>query len=212
MTFQYDKPFEDNSGMRLQNCPDGVWTLQMKLANRKAAVTDITYEYIATTWQSGPRHDRPATEEEMASQNPDSPFYGTIVLGGMDNYFNHSPYVSGWTNYGRTIGLPLMVPRLPENGISMGIINNRVRGHHLGLAGVIAQQVPYRIKSTFTQNYGTYAFPFDSMCWQLSLAFEADKAFRDMTLSLGVYGDIGQLYQNGAGLTLKLAYHGRRKW
>lgn len=212
MTFQYDKPFEDNSGMRLKNCPDGVWTFQMALANRKAAVTDVTYELITTTWQSGSLHDRPATEEEMANQDPNSPWYGKIVLGGRDDYFNHSPYYSGWTHYGRTLGLPLMVPRLADNGASKGIINNRVRGHHLAVAGVIAQKVPYRFKSTYTENYGTYFMPFDTMRWQLSLALEADKAFRDMTLSLGVYGDIGQLYQNGAGLTLKLAYHGQRKW
>lgn len=209
MTLQYDKPFEDNSGMRLQNFPDGVWTLQFALKDRKAAVTDVTYEFINTTWQSGNVHDRPATEEEMSRQDPSDPWYGRVVLGGMDNYFNNSPYGSGWTHYGRTLGLPLLTPGISSEGVCTGIINNRVRGHHLALAGVIAQKVPYRFKSTFTENFGTYTMPLASQPWQLSLALEADKAFGDMTLSVGVYGDVGKLYQNGAGLTFKLAYYGR---
>ena len=212
MTFQYDKPFEDNSGMRLQNFPDGVWTLQFALSNRKAAVTDITYEFINTTWQSGNVHDRPATDEEMSRQDPSDPWYGRVVLGGMDNYFNNSPYGSGWTHYGRILGLPLLTPGISAEGISTGIINNRVRGHHLAVAGVIAHKVPYRFKSTFTENFGTYSRPLDSRPWQLSLALEADKAFKDMTLSVGVYGDVGKLYQNGAGLTLKFACHGQHRW
>jgi hypothetical protein len=212
MTFQYDKPFEDNSGMRLQNFPDGVWTLQFALADRKALVTDITYEFINTTWQSGDVHDRPATEDEMSRQDPTDPWYGKVVMGGMDNYFNNSPYASGWTHYGRTLGLPLLTPGISADGISTGIINNRVRGHHLALAGVVAQKVPYRFKSTFTQNFGTYSTPYAQRPWQLSLALEADKSFKDLTLSAGVYGDVGKLYPNCAGLTLKLAYHGQQRW
>lgn len=212
MTFQYDKPFEDNSGMRLQNFPDGVWTLHFALADRKALVTDITYEFINTTWQSGDVHDRPATEDEMSRQDPTDPWYGKVVMGGMDNYFNNSPYASGWTHYGRTLGLPLLTPGISADGISTGIINNRVRGHHLALAGVVAQKVPYRLKSTFTQNFGTYSTPHAQRPWQLSLALEADKSFKDLTLSAGVYGDVGKLYPNCAGLILKLAYHGQQRW
>ena len=212
VTFQYDKPFEDNSGMCMQNFPDGVWSLQFALADREAFLTDLTYEFINTTWQSGNVHDRPATEEEMSRQDPNDPWYGRVVIGGMDNYFNNSPYGSGWTHYGRILGLPLLTPGISAEGISTGIINNRVRGYHLALAGVIAHKVPYRFKSTFTENFGTYVNPFDSKRWQLSLALEADKAFRDMTLSVGVYGDVGKLYPNAAGLSLKLAYRGQHRW
>ena len=216
MTFQYDKPFEDNSGMKFQNFPDGVWTLQFALNNRKAWVTDITYEFINTTWQSGNVHDRPATEDEMAEQDPTSPWYGRVVIGGLDNYFNNSPYGSGWTNYGRTIGLPLITPGMPVNGITPGIINNRIRGHHLAFAGMLKQKVPYRFKATLTENFGLYHQPFDISLWQLSMAFEVD-IMKDVTsfpvaLSIGVYGDVGQLYQNSAGLMFKVSYGGFHKF
>ena len=216
MTIQYDKPFEDNSGMIFQNFPDGVWTLQFALNNRKAFVTDVTYEFINTTWQSGDRHDRPATEEEMAKQDPSSSYYGKIVLGGQDNYFNNSPYASGWTHYGRILGLPLMTPGMPVDGIVPQIINNRVRGHHLAFAGMLKQKVPYRFKATLTENFGLYHQPFDISLWQLSMAFEVD-IMKDVTsfpvaLSIGVYGDVGQLYQNSAGLMFKVSYGGFHKF
>lgn len=215
MTFQYDKPFEDNSGMNFQNFPDGVWTLQFALKDRRSYLTDITYEFINTTWQSGDKHDRPATEEEMAKQDPNSPWYGKIVLGGMDNYFNNSPYQSGWTHYGRIMGLPLMTPSAADaEEICRGIINNRVRGHHLAFSGYFARKVPYVFKSTFTENYGTYSKPFSPALWQLSLALEISLT-KELTglpvmFSIGAYADFGKLYQNCAGLTFKVTYGGFR--
>ncbi len=213
MTFQYDKPFEDNSGMIFQNFPDGVWTLQFALNDRKAFVTDVTYEFINTTWQSGDRHDRPATEEEKAKQDPSSAFYGKIVLGGRDNYFGNSPYSSGWTHHGRTIGLPLILPAMPNaDGIVPNISNTRVRGHHVALAGMVAGKVPYRFKATFTENFGTYSRPYPGTPWQLSLALEADLAKQftrlPVVFSLGIYGDAGRLYPDSAGLTLRVSYDG----
>ena len=61
MSLQYDKPFEDGSGMKYKNAPDGIWSLQFLFNDKDAWVTDIVLEYIGTTWQSGPLHDRPAT-------------------------------------------------------------------------------------------------------------------------------------------------------
>ena len=213
LTFQYDKPFEDNSGMVFQNFPDGVWTLQFAMNNRDALVTDITYEFINTTWQSGDRHDRPATEEEMSRQDPSDLYYGKIVLGGRDNYFGNSPYSSGWTHYGRIMGLPLILPCMPNaQGIIPNISNTRLRGHHLAIGGVVAQKVPYRFKATFTENFGTYSTPYAGVPWQLSLALEADATKKATSLpvafSLGIYGDFGKLYQNSVGLTLRFSYDG----
>ena len=52
--------------------------------------------------------------------------------------------------------------------------------------------------------------------WQLSLAFDLglERLFRaaPVNLNIGLYGDIGQLYQNSAGLTLKLSYSDFRRF
>ena len=201
MTFQYDKPFEDNSGMIFQNFPDGVWTLQFALNDREAFVTDVTYEFINTTWQSGDKHDITNDKGE------------TIVLGGCDNYFGNSPYASGWTHHGRIMGLPLILPAIPDaDGVVPRVVNTRVRGHHIALAGMVARKVPYRFKATFTENFGTYGVPYPETPWQLSLALEADLAKRltrlPVVFSLGIYGDVGRLYPDSVGLTLKVSYAG----
>ena len=216
MTFQYDKPFEDNSGKNFQNFPDGVWTLQFSGKDRDALVSDITYEFINTTWQSGTAHDRPATPEEMEKQDPNDPYYGKIVIGGCDNYFTNSPYRSGWTSYGRIMGLPLILGSAPnEDGYVYGIVNNRVRGHHVGVKGTI-KKIPYRFRGTFTQNFGVYhqgaeSF-FASTPWQLSLGLDAEltPSLTNLPVSfyLGVYGDFGKVYQNSAGFTVKITYGG----
>lgn len=215
MSFQYDKPFEDGSGVRLKNIPDGIWSVQCSFNDRDAAVTDIVFEYINTTWQSGPEHDRAATEEEKKNQAEDEAYKDRVVLGGCDNYFGNSEYKSGWTNHGRTIGLPLILSAAPgEDGIVMTTVNTRVRAFHAAIRGNFAKGLPYAFKGTFSLNYGRYnqaetSF-FVSRPWQLSLAFELGlKRFMSnipIDLNVGIYGDVGQLYQDSVGLTLKLSY------
>ena len=222
MTFQYDMFFEDNGGIKkLQNFPDGIWSLKFSFADRDGFVTDVIGEFINTTWQAGPLHDRPATEEEMKHQNPESPYYGKVVLGGADNYFMNGTYRSGWTNYGRTIGLPLILANAPdEEGIANGIANNRLRAYHFGLKGNAFDGVPYIFKSTYSSNWGRYNIPqsnfFYNKPWQLSLAleFELDKKITNLPLTLGVgaYGDFGELYQDSVGLTLRFVYNDSRRF
>ena len=221
MTLQYDKPFEDNSGMHFQNAPDGIWTMKFSFNNRKALVTDVLYEHIRTTWQSGTVHDRPATEEEMSKQDPNDYYYGKIVIGGCDNYFGNGEYRSGWTNCGRIIGLPLIIPNAPgSDGVVTSIGSTRVLGHHIGIQGVVMDSVPYIFKGTYTRNYGKYhqketSF-FASAPWQLSLGLELEFGREvtnlPLTLGVGAYGDFGKLYQDSVGLTLRFIYGDSRSY
>lgn len=227
MTLQYDMPFEDGGQIiKSQNIPDGVYSLKFSFKDREALVTDVLYEYIYTTWQSGDTHDRPATEEEMTKvykkyvywQDPDHHYYGRIVEGGLDNYFNNGEYRSGWTYHGKTIGLPLLLPSAPnEDGVTTGIINNRIRAHHFGIKGLFGA-VPYRFRATYSSNWGRYSNPsgsiFESRPKQLSLALEIglDKQVTDMPMAVavGAYADFGQLYRNSVGLTLRFFYKDSR--
>ena len=221
MSFQYDKPFEDGSGLRLQNVPDGIWSIQCSLNDRDAAVTDIVFEYINTTWQSGPLHDRPATEEEMAKQDPDDYHYGRVILRGCDNYFGNGEYMSGWTNHGRIVGLPLILSAAPgADGVVVSTVNTRVRAFHAGLKGNLTKGLPYEFRGTFSWNYGIY-FQKDTSVFvnrplQLSVAFNLGlKRFTrnfPIDMNVGLYGDVGQLYENSAGLTLRIAYSDLRRF
>jgi len=214
MSFQYDKPFEDTSGMQFRNFPDGVWSLKFSFADRDAFVTDLVAEFINTTWQTGPLHDRPATEEEKAEQDPDDYYYGKIVLGGCDNYFANGEYASGWTYYGRVIGLPLILPDAPgEDGIIRDFASTRLRSWHLGLGGVAFSKIPYMLKATFSSNWGKYHDTrFSTKPWQLSMGLDLEFGKRMMNLPVrfvaGIYGDVGQVYRNSAGLTFKVIYSG----
>ncbi len=199
LTAQYDKPFEDGSGMKLRNVPDGIWSLQCSFNDREAWITDVIYEFISTTWQSGPEHNTPD---------------GTI-LGGCDNYFANGEYKSGWTNYNRVMGCPLLLPALPgRDGITTDMASTRVRACHVGLKGLAFNKMPYKFLATYSRNFGKYHQGPDSFFasepQQLSLALEVglSKSSFDLPLGIavGVYGDIGELYQNSAGLTLKFIF------
>jgi hypothetical protein len=93
-TTYHEHPFEDGSGTRLANFPDGVWGIFFVPASKKI-ISSILYEYIDTTDQS---------------------YYADG--SGADSYFNHRLYKSGWTYDGNTIGLPFLNP--PVNNSSRG--------------------------------------------------------------------------------------------
>lgn len=225
MDLQYDMPFDDGAQIIKTNpMPDGVYTLKFAFNDRDALVTDLVYEFIHTTWQGGDSHSRPATEEEMTSeyedyvywQDPEHLYYGQIILGGCDDYHNNIEYQSGWTYFGRAIGLPLMIPFAPDDkGITMGMVCNRIRGHHIGIGGVLCS-VPYSFKATYTSNWGRISNPegsiFASRPKQLSLALEVELGEQvtniPLTFAIGAYGDFGKVYRNSAGLSLRVLYGG----
>lgn len=227
MHLQYDMPFEDGGQIIKTNpMPDGVYTLKLSFNDRDRFVTDVLYEFIHTTWQGGTVHDRPATEEEMTKdygeykywQDPDHHYYGRYVVGGLDDYFNNGEYGSGWTYFGRTLGLPLIIPSAPgENGVTMGVACNRIRAHHFGIKGV-AWTVPYSFKATYSSNWGRYSDSvtgfFAAHPKQLSLALEVELGEQvtniPLTFAIGAYGDFGKVYRNSAGLSLRVCYGGSK--
>ena len=129
--------FEDRSGRELNNFPDGVWGVNY-LPEGNKLVKSILYEYIQTISQSG----APRPTEGLNQQS------------GGDNYFSNSIYPSGWTYEGAIIGLPLINPF----GNTTTPSNNRMIGHHLGIAGSIGK-IDYTIKGSYIQNLGTYNSP-----------------------------------------------------
>jgi hypothetical protein len=70
------------------NRADGLWGISVK-NNDFPFIKKILYEYLNTTDQSGPYHDKDG-----------------IVYGGADTYLTNGVYLSGWTFFSRTIGTP----------------------------------------------------------------------------------------------------------
>lgn len=207
LTFYHDIPWDDASGTDFRSFPDGTYSLYYGSFDREQWVTDVIYEFYYTKYQSGSRHDRPATPEEIAEQDPDDPFYGRRVIGGCDNYFNNGIYRSGWTYYRRTIGSPLMTASAGER---LGIVNNRVIGHHVGVCGMAFRKVPYKAMLTYTINYGTYGTKILEAPRQLSGALNVEIPVKKLPFRLeaGIYADYGSFLQDNIGLSIKISRQG----
>ena len=128
--FYHHHPFEDGSGTRLKNVPDGIWGFYFdpNTIDYTSFFKGMVLEYFQTTDQSGEFGD-----------------------SGRDNYFRSGVYRSGWTYDGNILGLPFI--SMDATGLEIG--NNRVRGVHLGLsAGRNAWLV--KTKLTAWENFGSF--------------------------------------------------------
>jgi hypothetical protein len=186
--------FEDGSGMRKENFPDGLWGAWVSFTKSQKPVQSIVYEFLHTTHQSGPEH----------------------ILGelkGNDNYFNHGDYRSGWTYHSFTIGTPFITSPLMNDYDVIGIRNNRVIVHHLGFEGYIRHNIYYRNFFTFSRNLGTYSYPFehrrDQFSWMLELS--GPVKLLGMEAGLTIAADIGSMYGDTLGILLTLRKTGSFK-
>lgn len=172
------------------NRSDGLWGLALK-SNKFPVVKRILYEYLNTTDQSGPYHDKDG-----------------IVYGGNDSYFNNGVYQSGWTYFSRTIGTPLITSPI-YTGYPF-ITNNRVQAHHFGINGEI-ENVSYKFLSTFSKNYRQYSLPIDPMRKNASYMLEMSRqfpAFHNIEGSVSLAVDHGEMYGNNFGLMIQLVKRG----
>jgi len=164
------------------NRPDGLWGLSLR--NRKFPfIKGILYEYLNTTDQSGPYHDKDG-----------------IIYGGADNYFN-GQYPTGWSYYSRTIGTPFILSPVYNRNGALNMLNTRVQVHHIGLEGEVSGY-NYKLLGSFSKNYGTLSTPFPTMIRNTSMILEVNKQFPELSniqcgMSLGA--DFGKLYGNTIG-------------
>ena len=167
------------------NKADGLWGVTVRNA-KFPFVKGILYEYLNTTDQSGPYHDKDG-----------------LVYGGADNYFNNGIYQNGWTYYSRTIGTPFISSPLYNSNGGVSIIqNNRVIVHHFGVDGNVSGY-SYKLLSSFSKNYGTYSAPFATNgIKNTSCLLEVSKRYprwANLELGCSVGIDIGKLYGNSVG-------------
>jgi hypothetical protein len=169
------------------NNPDGLWGISIRNKNL-SFIKGIVYEYLNTTDQSGPFHDKDG-----------------VIYGGDDNYFSNYVYQSGWSYFNKTIGTPFIFPQVSHSGY-MYSVNNRAIVHHIGIEGN-ANGFNYRFLSSFSKNYGTYSIPYTEMKQNTSLLLEINKRFYKLSnIEIGckVGADFGKLYGNSVGLQVSI--------
>lgn len=185
--------FEDHSGMYMTR-PDGITGLYVKLKGNEKWIGSFLYENYYTKYQSG--------SSPGGSSKPDGGLYT-----GQDNYFNNGIYRSGWTYFGRTIGSPFFLTNTEsEDGITLGISNNRFVAHHFGLAGKIFHRIPYRAKFSYSQNWGTYSSSFgmkEQFSWETE--FELVRSKLPFKVSVAISGDHGDMLENNLGFFIRIA-------
>lgn len=199
----YNHFFEDGSGSRFENFPDGRYGVFYSSVNDNSILKSIIYEFYYTR-----------------SQSQTVPYL-------YDYYFMNGVYASGWTYQKRVVGLPLLTTNYyqdyPPGVDNIRVGNNSIIAHHIGLAGKLFKKFPYKLMMTYRKNYGHYRnkgyegydyFPADDPRGLVSLnknilstRFDIGIPFNFAKLGLILGGDFSKS-QNiiGAGLGLSKAF------
>lgn len=186
--------FEDNSGKRWHNKTDGFYGVVIKVKKERPLISKVLYEYMNTTNQSGTAHNDTSGK----------------IIGGNDNYFNHSLYRNGWTYYGMTIGTPFITSPVFNGGQELyyKILNNKVVVHHVGVEGTIKKHISYRMLFSYSINQGINSKPFTENKTQSSCLIEVNiplsEEDKGLNLSVATAADIGEMYGNNFGVMLSL--------
>ncbi|APG59298.1 capsule assembly Wzi family protein [Christiangramia salexigens] len=130
----YNHIFEDGSGMKMGNLPDGRYALY---------VEDDRDTFWGTSWIKGFMYEFYYTKNQSRDRK-------SSQRDGSDNYFNNNLYRSGWTYRDQVLGVPFIL--LNDDQFRIG--TNIIAVHHLGLTGKVFDQLPYRLLLSYRQNYG----------------------------------------------------------
>lgn len=193
----FEHYFEDHSQMTFEyGWKDGLLGLEVELPPNKF-VKKFLYEFVHTKDQTG------AVNNDFSPEVPEQ-------VSGRDNYFNHYLYAA-WQNWGMAIGTPLAISPIYNINHHLTFYNTRFRVHHVGFEGEPLIDLKWRLLLTYSQNWGTYRYPFPQIYENFSGLFELD--YKPQTLN-GWYGkfglawDAGKLLGNSFGIMLSLGKEG----
>ena len=175
----YNTIFEDFSGVKLRNTPDGRYGIYIEdQRDLDQWIKALMYEFYYTRHQS------------KTYPTPD----------GKDNYFNNHLYRSGWTYDDRVIGLPFILPN--ENGF--GIAHNNIVAHHLGFSGNAFYMYPYKFLASYRGNYGAKAGTFEPIETVLSTYLEIGMVQQYVDLDLLFGMDLSSSEDTNLGFGLRM--------
>jgi hypothetical protein len=205
-------PLETKDNLKLQSPQDALNGLSVRFAESLGLpIAGITYEFMYTKWQDGPRRENVLEDGTRCFEFPER---CRDRFQGNENYYNHSIYRTGWATQGRTIGNPLFLSsRVPVTSSTYGIINNRIVAHHLGIeANIFDMNVI--AKMTYSRNYGIRDNPFPEPVNQLSVGFSMQRNItlfdRPLMLLTDLAFDSGDLFGSQFGASVGLRWNFKR--
>lgn len=138
LSIYLQSPIETKYDLKLKNMSDILTGFSVDFAERSEfSIDKFIYEYLYTKNQAGPRRLDPNGDTDVDR------------FRGNQNYYNHEIYKSGWAYHYRTIGNPLFKP----DEDTLGILNNRIIAHHVGVESSFDQLELYG-KITYSKNFG----------------------------------------------------------
>lgn len=205
LTFAFEWPWEDGSGIGMRNGWDGVWGLYYTTPGRPM-ISGAAIEYLDFRSHSGPIH----FSTEM---HP-----GTTIPGeasGGDNLYNNDTYGS-YANYGMSIGTPFLVsPVYNLNGYPM-FGHNVARGVHLAVNGYLAPKISYALRYSWQQGWGvsrihsTGSLTDNSLL--MGIKWDLERYARGWKASVDLGVDQGRLRGNSFGVLASISYSGSLKF
>ncbi|MDE7381289.1 MAG: capsule assembly Wzi family protein [Muribaculaceae bacterium] len=191
--------WEDGSGMSKHNGLDGLWGLEYKREGRNW-LNGAVVEFLDFTNQSGPLQWKP-------SDDPSSVLPGNTT--GRDDYYNNYFYRS-YTNYGMTIGTPMVMGDIFNlNGMSW-LRYNRVRGIHFALTGTLTDEIEYIVKYSHRKGWGQpfsqeLLTPATSDSWMIGVDWNL-RVVPGLKFRAAVAADHGKLPANTFGVFVNAQY------
>ena len=172
-----------------QNLPDGIWGVSIQ-QTRWPFIQGVTYEYMNTTDQSGPWHDRDG-----------------LCYGANDSYYRNSVFQNGWNYFYRSMGTPFITSPLYNNDGTIYTLNSRVRLHHVGIRGDI-YGFKYRLLCSYARNFGNNNASKATLSTNTATLLEVSKRIEKawgLDFGLSLAGDFGTQFGNqfGAMLTIR---------
>lgn len=172
------------------NPTDGLWGVNV-VQSKWLFISGFTYEFLNTTDQSGPYHDRDG-----------------FVYGGADSYYRNSIYQNGWNYHYRTLGTPFITSPVYNTDGTTQTLNNRVMAHYIGVKGDI-YGFRYRLVGSYARNYGMYESNPSSALLStntgvlLEVQKRVEKAW-GLEFGLSLSADFGSQFGNAFGALLSV--------
>ncbi|APU66793.1 MAG: capsule assembly Wzi family protein [Christiangramia sp.] len=184
--FLYNHIFEDGSGLKMGNLPDGRYSLY---------VEDNRDSFWGVPWFKAFILEYYYLENQSRNRQGSS-------VDGSDNYFSNNLYRSGWTYNNFTIGNPFIIANTPQG---IGIKYNIVSAIHMGITGEILNDQPYKLLLSYRSIYGKKDSFIADPKKIISPFFELALLQGDYQLNLQLGADInsGESSNFGVGLSFR---------
>lgn len=172
-----------------QNLPDGIWGISVQQTHWPW-IEGFTYEYMNTTDQSGPWHDRDG-----------------LCYGASDSYYRNSVFQNGWNYFYRSMGTPFITSPLYNQDGTIYTLNSRVRLHHIGIRGNM-HGFKYRLLCSYTRNFGNDNTSKQILSTNVATLIEVTKYVEKawgLDFGIALASDIGNQFGNqfGAMFTIR---------